>query len=89
MKKLIIFAIWWAAFVAGSSVYAQKPVAPKTSLPSASGAVRPIPKPIHDDLKREALSRKLIERKNELRSERDHQIHIRNSEAKVKSRESK
>ena len=66
MRRQVLVILMLAACLSGGSLYAQKPVEQK---PTASGSAVQAPShEIKSEVKREELSKKLMERKNELRS---------------------
>ena len=82
MKKFFLFALFSIAFI-GSASFAQNPTTPK-----------PVPKPlegtrIHEfrsEVKREELSKKLMQRKDELRKEEhEHSKERRNTKVEEKT----
>ena len=81
MKKLIIFWILFTALLGGGVLYAQKPVEQKPA--PLGGAIQSAPREVRSEEKRDELSRKLLQRKNELRKEE----HERSKEEHERSRE--
>ncbi len=85
MKKILVIAIWSVAFLADGALYAQKHPPQKSSFSRSS--VESAVRGIHSDEKREELSKKLLQRKNELRREeheRERPTQHHNSEIKEK-----
>ena len=88
MKELVIYVLFCVTLLSGSALYAQKPVEPKSE-PAAS-AILSARRDMKTEDKREELSKKLLERKNELRrEEKEHAKEIRSVEVREKHTEIK
>ncbi|MEP7233692.1 MAG: hypothetical protein ABI778_00220 [Ignavibacteriota bacterium] len=82
MKTIFSYITFCTALLAGGALYAQKPVEQKTSQP----AVQQAPRETRTEDKREELSKKLLERKNELRKEEHvHAKEHRNTDSNQKA----
>ena len=88
-KTIIIIFATFSTLLSGIRIsYAQVPLAAKPTSVVLS-AEQPVAKPKSDEIKREELSKKLLERKNELRNERSHQKEQHRSESKEKSQDAR
>jgi hypothetical protein len=88
MKKLIIFSILLTVFFGSKGSFAQKPTERR---PAQSGSsVQSAAREVRSGEKREELSKKLLQRKNELRREEHERLRERhNLEDREKSAEIK
>lgn len=83
---ILIIAIWIAAFFDGRMVAFAQPSVTQKPLPQAA-VTQNTPRVAKSEEKKEELSKKLLERKNELRrEEREHAKERRSTEAKERSK---